>query len=81
MIIIVRPNTGRCPLIDHPIIKQFEAHAELLDISGSTEAIDDAIVQLAAWMDTLELAEDDEALLCRIGEILYREGLRRRMVA
>lgn len=66
-------------MIDHTIIKQFEAHAELLDISGSAEAIDDAVVQLAIWMDTLELAEDDEALLCRIGGILYREGLRRRM--
>ena len=71
MIFIVRPKTGRCPLVDHPIIKQFEAHAELLD----------AIIQLAIWMDTLELAEDDEALLCRIGAILYREGLRRRMGA
>lgn len=81
MISIMRPKTGRYPLVDHPIIKQFEAHAELLDIGGSAEAIDDAIIQLAVWMDTLELAEDDEALLCRIGAILYREGLRRRMGA
>lgn len=81
MISIVRPKTGRCPLVDHPIIKQFETHAELLDIGGSAEAIDDAIILLAVWMDTLELAEDDEALLCRIGAILYREGLRRRMGA
>ena len=81
MIFIMRPKTGRSPLVDHPIIKQFEAHAELLDIGGSAEAIDDAIIQLAIWMDTLELAEDDEALLCRIGAILYREGLRRRMGA
>ena len=66
-------------MIDHPTIKQFEAHAELLDISGSVAAIDDAIVQLAIWMDGLELSEDDETLHCRIGAILYREGLRRRM--
>lgn len=65
-------------MVDHPLIKQFEAHAQLLDIAGSLEAIDDAIVQLAIWMDGLELSEDDEALLCRIGAILYREGLRRR---
>lgn len=64
--------------MDHPIIKQFEAHAELLEISGSVEAIDDAIVQLAGWMDGLELSEDDEAFLCHIGAVLYREGLRRR---
>jgi len=30
-------------------------------------------------MDGLELSEDDEALLCHIGAVLYREGLRRRM--
>ncbi len=65
--------------MDHPIIKQFEAHAELLDISGSVEAIDEAIVQLATWMDGLELSEDDQALLCHIGAVLYREGLRGRM--
>ncbi|WP_427770893.1 hypothetical protein [Comamonas thiooxydans] len=64
---------------DHPIIKQFEAQAEVLDITGSAEAIDEAIVQLATWMDGLELSDDDAALLCRIGSILYREGLRRRM--
>lgn len=64
---------------DHPIIKQFEAQAEVLDITGSAEAIDEAIVQLATWMDGLELSDDDAALLCRIGAILYREGLRRRM--
>ena len=38
-----------------------------------------AYVQLAFWMDGLELSEDDEALLCHIGAVLYREGLRRRM--
>lgn len=64
---------------DHPIIKQFEAQAEVLDITGSAEAIDEAIVQLATWMDSLELSDDDAAMLCRIGAILYREGLRRRM--
>jgi hypothetical protein len=66
-------------IMDHPIIKQFEAHAELLDISGSVEAIDEAIVQLATWMDGLELSEDDQALLCHIGAVLYREGLRGRI--
>lgn len=66
-------------IMDHPIIKQFEAHAELLDISGSVEAIDEAIVQLATWMDGLELSEDDQALLCHIGAVLYREGLRGRL--
>jgi len=71
------PESGG-QIMDHPIIKQFEAHAELLDISGSVEAIDEAIVQLATWMDGLELSEDDQALLCHIGAVLYREGLRGR---
>ena len=79
MMPITFSESGRCIMIDHPIIKQFETHAELLDIGGSVEAIDDAIVQLAAWMDGLDLSEDDEALLCHIGAVLYREGLRRRM--
>jgi len=79
MISIAFSENGRCIMIDHPIIKLFEVHAELLDIGGSVEAIDDAIVQLAAWMDGLDLSEDDEALLCHIGAVLYREGLRRRM--
>ncbi len=79
MISIAFPERRRCIMIDHPIIKQFEVHAELLDIGGSVEAIDDAIVQLAAWIDGLDLSEDDETLLCHIGAVLYREGLRRRM--
>ena len=79
MMPIAFSESGRCIMIDHPIIKQFETHAELLDIGGSVEAIDDAIVQLAAWMDGLDLSEDDEALLCHIGAVLCREGLRRRM--
>ena len=78
MISIAFPERRRCIMNDHPIIKQFEAHAELLDISGSVEAIDEAIVQLATWMDGLELSEDDQALLCHIGAVLYREGLRGR---
>ena len=79
MMSIAFPESVRGIMIDHPIIKQFEVRAEVLDIGGSVEAIDDAIIQLAAWMDGLELSADDEALLCHIGAVLYREGLRRRM--
>ena len=55
--------------------------AELLDISGSKAGLDDAIGNLVAWMDAVQdkLSEDDLALLCEIGGVLYREGPRRRM--
>jgi hypothetical protein len=57
MISIAFSESGRCIMIDHPIIKQFEVHAELLDIGGSVEVIDDAIVQLAAWMGSPQNSE------------------------
>lgn len=65
----------------HPTIALFSHQAELLDISGSKAGLDDAIGNLVAWMDAVQdkLSEDDLALLCEIGGILYREGLRRRM--
>lgn len=66
-------------MMDHPVIKLFEARADVLDISGSVEAIDDAIAQLAGWMEYAELSEDDAAVLGHIGAVLFREGLRRRM--
>lgn len=66
-------------MMDHPIIKLFEARADVLDIAGSVEAIDDAIAQLAGWMEYADLSEDDAAVLGHIGAVLLREGLRRRM--
>jgi len=65
--------------MDHPIVKLFEARADVLDIAGSADAIDDAIAQLAGWMAQADLPEDDAAVLGHIGAVLYREGLRRRM--
>lgn len=64
----------------HPTIQQFQAAAELLDLQQSRAGLDDAISQLAAWMDLAadHLSEDDAAVLINIGGMLYREGLRRR---
>ena len=62
----------------HPTINLFEQQAELLEIQGSAKGLDDAIAQLAAWMDLADLSEDDWAVLGEVGGILYREGLRRR---
>ena len=68
-------------MFNHPLIKLFEQRAELLDLQGSKAGLDDALAELAAWMDLERdhLTEDDRAVLGEIGGILYREGLRRRM--
>lgn len=65
----------------HPIIAMFQAQAEILDAQGTESTVEDAIWKLAAWMGLAmkDLHEDDVALLCEIGGILYRDGLRRRM--
>jgi hypothetical protein len=65
----------------HPTIEQFQARAELLDMMGSKATLDDALAQLAAWMDLVRpnLTEDDFAVLVEIGGMLYREGLRQRI--
>lgn len=64
----------------HPTIELFQSGAELLDLQGSTRGLDDAIAQLAAWMDLAasRLFEDDVVVLSEIGATLYREGLRNR---
>ncbi|WP_087863750.1 hypothetical protein [Comamonas thiooxydans] len=68
-------------MFNHPLIKLFEQRAELLDLQGSKAGLDDALAELAAWMDLAKshLTEDDMAVLGEVGGILYREGLRRRM--
>lgn len=64
----------------HPTIQLFQQRAELLNIQGSTEGLDDAIANLAAWMSLARdrINEDDWVALGEIGGLLYREGLKRR---
>lgn len=64
----------------HPSIEAFQIGAELLNLQGSKANLDDAIAQLAAWMDLAasSLSADDLAVLTTIGSTLYREGLRKR---
>lgn len=64
--------------MEHPTITLFEKTARLLDVQESSKGLDDAIAQLAAWMDVSDLSEDDWVVLVEVGAILYREGLRRR---
>lgn len=67
--------------MDHPLIKRFEGAAEVLDIQEDRRGLDDAIVQLATWMDLAadHLTADDVIVLTGIGALLYRDGLLRRM--
>jgi hypothetical protein len=64
----------------HPVIETFQVRAELLDMQGSSAGLDEAVAQLAAWMDLASdrLTEDDVAVLTEIGAMLYRDGLRKR---
>lgn len=64
----------------HPTIQQFQAAAKLLDIEASHVGLDEALAQLAAWMDLAadHLTDDDRAVLVGIGGLLYREGLQQR---
>ena len=64
----------------HPTIKLFEQRAAMLDLQGSKWTVDDAIAELAAWMDLAryKLTDDDMVVLGEIGGVMYREGLRRR---
>jgi hypothetical protein len=64
--------------MEHSTIKLFEKTARLLESQDSSKGLDDAIAQLAAWMDVSDLSEDDWVVLVEVGAILYREGLRRR---
>lgn len=68
------------PWMIHPTIQIFQQRAELLNIQQSTDGLDDAIANLAAWMNLARdrLTEDDWVALGEIGGLLYREGVRRR---
>ena len=65
----------------NPIVEMFQQHAQLLDAQGARHTIDDAIWKLGAWMTVAQgdLSEDDMALLCEVGGILFNEGLRQRV--
>jgi hypothetical protein len=65
----------------HPNIAIFELLALMLDLQGSSKGLDDAIAELAGWMELARdhLTDDDWTVLGEIGAVLYREGLRRRL--
>ena len=64
---------------DHPVILLFRSHADMLDSDAAPHDADAAIVQLAAWIDSVQhwLTEDDVSALIAVGAIMYREQLRR----
>ncbi len=65
----------------HHVIQQFQNQAEMLDALRTPQGLDDAISELALWMDLkqTELSPDDWTMLVNVGGLLYREGLRWRM--
>ncbi|MEJ8814343.1 hypothetical protein WKW77_24890 [Variovorax ureilyticus] len=64
----------------HRNISIFELHSLMLDMRRSDAGLDDAIAQLATWMDLARdhLTEDDWKVLGEIGAVLYREAIRRK---
>lgn len=65
----------------HLTIRRFQNRAEALEEQFSARGLDDAIADLARWMDAAHdrLSDQDRAALIEIGGILFREGLRRRI--
>lgn len=64
----------------HKNIALFQTQAEVLDVAGSIAGLDDAVAELAGWIELARnrLSDDDRVVLTWIGGVLYREGLRRR---
>lgn len=60
------------------LVQFLETCAQLLDIVGSAESLDEALALLAGWMVQAPLSEDDVAVVAQ-GGVRYREGLRRRV--
>ena len=67
---------------EHPVIGLFRLHAEMMNAQAAPHDSDEAIVQLAAWIDSVQhwLTGDDLSALTAVGGIMYREQLRRRMI-
>lgn len=65
-----------CPRRFDLWFKRGYERAVLLDMQGSKAGLDDAIANLAAWMELAQdhLSEDDWAVLGESGGLLYREG-------
>lgn len=67
----------------HHVIQAFQNQAAMLDALQSPHGLESAISDLALWMDLkeAELSEDDWSMLVNVGGLIYREGLRQRMLA
>ncbi|MEJ8815229.1 hypothetical protein WKW77_29465 [Variovorax ureilyticus] len=65
----------------HRNVELFELLALVQDLHGSRESLDDAIADLANWMDVARdrLTDQDWIVLGEIGAVLYREVRRRGM--
>lgn len=64
----------------HRNICLFELYSLVLDVQRSDWGLNDAIAELAAWMDLARdrLTDEDWMVLGHIGAVLYREAVRRK---
>ena len=65
----------------HRNVELFELLALVQDLHGSRKTLDDAVAELASWMDLARdrLTDGDWIVLGEIGAVLYREVRRRSM--
>ena len=65
----------------HRNVELFELLALVQDLHGSSKTLDDAVAELASWMDLARdrLTDGDWIVLGEIGAVLYREVRRRSM--
>lgn len=65
----------------HRNVELFELLALVQDLHGSKKTLDDAVAELASWMDLARdrLTDEDWIVLGEIGAVLYREVRRRSM--
>lgn len=65
----------------HRNVELFELLALVQDLHGSRKSLDDAVAELANWMDLARdrLTDGDWIVLGEIGAVLYREVRHRSM--
>ena len=65
----------------HPNARLFELLSLMQELEGSRKGLDDAIAELAAWMELARdrLTDDDWVALGQIGAVLYRAAARTRV--
>ncbi len=68
-------------MASHPNARLFELLSLVQELEGSRKGLDDAIAELAAWMEVARdrLTDDDWMVLGQIGALLHRVAARTRL--